>query len=144
MYDTYYKTPLKFKDLIEKKDLEKVSLEYSIAQFINIVITSSFGECKFNEIFGCKIWETDFDLLSDPNTLKDRIKNDVKVAIKMQENRLDLTEVEISIGNVKAASYNNSYRIKKRITIEIKGFIKKTNRDFSFITKFFVGPLSYN
>lgn len=144
MYDTYYKTPLKFKDLIEKKDLEKVSLEYSIAQFINIVITSSFGECKFNEIFGCKIWEADFDLLSYPNTLKDRIKNDVKVAIKMQENRLDLTEVEVSIGNVKAASYNNSYRIKKRITIEIKGFIKKTNRDFSFITKFFVGPLSYN
>lgn len=143
MYGIYYKTPIKFKDLIEKKDLQKTSLEYSIGQFINLVITSSFGECKFNEIFGCKIWETDFDLLSDYNFLRDKIKNDVKEAIEMHESRLELTEMEVYVGNARAASYNNSVRIKKKINIEIKGFIKKTNRPFAFNTHFFVGPLSY-
>ncbi len=143
MYGIYYNTPINFQDLLEKKDLEKTNIESSIGKYINLVVTSSFGECKFNEMFGCKMWEMDFDLLSNSNTLRDRIKNDVKEAIKMHENRLDLTEVEIIIKDAPAASYNNALRMKKRIHVIISGFIKKTNRPFNFKGHFFVGPLSY-
>ncbi len=143
MYGIYYNIPIKFQDLIEKKDLEKISIEASVVRFINLVATSSFGECKFNELFGCKMWEMDFDLLSDSNTLRDRIKNNIKDAIKMQEQRLELTDVEISIRNTQSASYNNALRMKKRINVAISGFIKKTNRPFQFNGHFFIGPLSY-
>ena len=36
-----------------------------------------------------------------------------------------------------------SNRIKKKVNINIKGKIRKTNEDFSYIEYFFIGPLSY-
>ena len=143
MYGIYYKTPINFKDLIGKKEVEKTNLEHSIAQYINLVATSSFGECKFDEMFGCKIWEMDFDLLSDQNSLKDKIRDALKNAIKSHEYRLELTEISVSVTEAKAASYNNNLRMKKKINIVINGNVKKTNRPFNFYGYFFVGPLSY-
>ena len=144
MYGIYYKIPIRFKDLIEKKEPEKTTLENSIAQYINMILTSSFGECKFNEMFGCSIWETDFDLLSDNISLRDKIKNDVRGALLRHETRLNLKEVVIAISETRSASYNNSYRLKKRVDVSIYGYVKKTNRPFDFYSHFFVGPLSYN
>lgn len=143
MYGIYYKTPISFKDLMEKKEIEKTNLEHSIAQYINLVATSSYGECKFDESFGCKIWEMDFDLLSDQNTLKDRIREALIASIKKYEYRLDLADVEVSITEAKTASYNNNMRMKKKINVVVKGNVKKTNRPFNFFGYFFVGPLSY-
>lgn len=143
MYGIYYKTPIDFKDLMAKKEIDKTNLEHSIAQYINLVATTSFGECKFDELFGCKIWEMDFDLLWDQNTLKDKIRDALKNAIKKHEYRLDVTEIEVSITEAKAASYNNNLRMKKKVNIVVKGNVKKTNRAFNFHGYFFVGPLSY-
>lgn len=143
MYGIYYKTPIDFRDLMGKKEIEKTNLEHSMAQFINLVATSSFGECKFDEAFGCKIWEMDFDLLSDQNTIKDRIREALISAIKKYEYRLDLTDIEVTITEAKAASYNNNMRMKKKVNIVVNGNVKKTNRAFNFYGYFFVGPLSY-
>lgn len=143
MYGIYYKTPIDFKDLMEKKEIDKTNLEHSIAQFINLSATTSFGECKFDENFGCKIWEMDFDLLSDQNTIKDRIREALISSIKKYEYRLDLTDVEVSITEAKAASYNNNLRMKKKVNVVVNGNVKKTNRAFNFYGYFFVGPLSY-
>jgi len=143
MYGIYYKTPINFTDLMEKKDIEKTNLESSIAQYINLVATSSFGECKFNEIFGCKIWEMDFDLLADHNTLREIIKDNLTLAIKLNESRIDLKEVVVTISEAQTASYNGSFRMKKKVIVSTRGFIKKTNKPFNFHGHFFVGPLSY-
>ncbi len=143
MYGVYYKTPISFKDLMAKKEIDKTNLEHSIAQYINLVATTSFGECKFDEMFGCKIWEMDFDLLSDQNTLKDKIRDALKIAIKTYEYRLDVTEIEVNITEAKAVSYNNNLRMKKKVNVTVKGNVKKTNREFNFFGYFFVGPLSY-
>jgi phage baseplate assembly protein W len=85
----------------------------------------------------------DFDLLSDQNTLKDRIREALIMAIKKYEYRLDLADVEVSITEAKTASYNNNMRMKKKINVVVKGNVKKTNRPFNFFGYFFVGPLSY-
>jgi phage baseplate assembly protein W len=142
MYGIYYNTPLNFKQLIEKKDVEKTNLDQSIAKYINILVTSSFGECKFNDMLGCNIWEIDFDLLSDTNSLRDKFKNDIKETIMMNESRLNLLEVEVSIGVSQIPSYRNSIRFKKKVMMKINGLIKKTNRPFNFHGYFFIGPLS--
>ncbi|CVK17090.1 MAG: GPW/gp25 family protein [Apibacter sp.] len=142
MYGIYYNTPINFKQLIEKKDVEKTNLDQSIAKYINILVTSSFGECKFNDMLGCNIWEMDFDLLSDTNSLRDKFKNDIKETIMMNESRLNLLEVEVSIGVSQIPSYRNSIRFKKKVMMKINGLIKKTNRPFNFYGYFFIGPLS--
>lgn len=95
-------------------------------------------------MLGCKIWEMDFDLLSDTNSLRDKFKNDIKEAIMMNESRLNLLEVDVAIGVGQNPSYNNSIRLKKKVTMKIDGLIKKTNRPFNFHGYFFIGPLSQN
>jgi len=49
MKGTYYKTPIDFKALIEKRDLAKTTLETSIDQQLFLLATTAWGECKFDE-----------------------------------------------------------------------------------------------
>lgn len=139
----YYNIPLNFKEIIEKKEASKTNLEQSIAQYINLTLTTSFGECKFDELYGCRIWEMDFDILAKSNILKYQIQNDVKDTLQLHENRLDLKEVNVEINEVQSSSYNNALRMKKKVYVSVEGFVKKTNRPFKFNLDFFVGPLSY-
>ena len=57
MKGTYYKTPIDFKALIEKRDLAKTTLETSIDQQLFSLATTAWGECKFDEGFGTGFWE---------------------------------------------------------------------------------------
>lgn len=143
MNGVYYKMPINFGNLIQKKELEKTDLKNSIAQYINAIATTSFGECKYDESFGCQIWEADFDILSDYNVMKQNIKQALTDAIKLHENRLNLQEVEVEITEEKVSALESSLRMKKKVNITINGFIKKTNRAFNFYGYFFLGPLSY-
>ena len=49
MKGTYYKTPIDFKALIEKRDPAKTTLETSIDQQLFLLATTAWGECKFDE-----------------------------------------------------------------------------------------------
>jgi len=138
----YLKLPIDFKQLMQKKELDVTTLEHSIAQQLILVATTYFGECKFDETFGCDIWNMDFDFLMNENVLKKTISSALKKSIKMHETRLVLEEVEIEIKEHRIESMK-SYRIKKKIDIAIIGKIAETNRDFNFKGYFFVGPLSY-
>ena len=48
MKGTYYKTPIDFKALIEKRDLAKTTLATSIDQQLFLLATTAWGECKFD------------------------------------------------------------------------------------------------
>jgi len=143
MKGIYYPIPIDFQELTKKKELPKTTLEKSIDNYIRLVLTSHFGECKFDEGFGCEIWEVDFDLLKDLTLMRDNIKTFVTEAVKLQEPRLKLTNVEVRIGNAQSASYENAVRFKRKVLIRISGHIKETNKPFTFNTQFFIGPFSY-
>jgi phage baseplate assembly protein W len=143
MKGAYYSSPVMFQDLIAKKELQKTNIENSIAQHINLIITTSFGEVKFNEIFGCKIWDSEFDLLVQPKILKENIKKEIKDAVMKYETRLDVQEVTISIDDTHSISYNRGKRIKRKVNVIINGSVRLTNRPFKFYSHFFIGPLSY-
>lgn len=143
MEGTFYKIPLNFSKIFQRQELPKSSIEDSIAQYINLVATSSFGECKFDESFGCKFWETDFDLLVDYAVLKNKIAQDLTDSIRQHEQRLRLTEVVVQIREGSIDSPLASMRMKKKVYVQIKGFIIKTDRPFQFQGFFYLGPLSY-
>lgn len=138
----FLKIPIDFNQIIQKKELDTITLEHSIAQRIVLLTTTYFGECKFDETFGCEIWNLDFDFLMSDNILKNTIMNALKESIYMHEQRLIITDVIVDISEQKIQSLD-TYRTKKRIDVRIKGNIKETNRDFNFNGFFFVGPLSY-
>lgn len=142
MKGAFYKLPIDFNAIIQKKELEKTSIEHSIAQQIILLATTTFGECKFDETFGSKIWEIDFDLLMNENTLKDSISKTMKQSLLLHENRIKVNElrVELSESMYLVDAINRS---KKRVDIIIEATIQSTNRNFDFRGYFFVGPLSY-
>lgn len=142
MKGIYYKLPIDFKNLMSKGDLSKITLEHSIRQHIFMLMTTSFGECKFDESYGCGIWELDFDLLKNDNELKILIHKGLKDCITRYEKRFVVEDIEVSISE-QNIGVNHQKRIKKKIIIKIKGAVLETNRVLDFQDYFFVSPLSY-
>jgi len=142
MNKSYYKVPFNFKNFFEQKDLKKITLQESISQYISIIITTAFKEYKHDHDFGSEIWETDFDLLTNVNRLKERIKTSLSTKIKTLEKRLDNVNVNIVIGESVIPNTTKT-RLKKQLKIEITGIIKKTNEPYYFTGMYYIAPLSY-
>lgn len=142
MQGVYYKIPFDFESLTEKKDAEKISLETSIHQHIFLLATTSFGECKFDETYGSEIWEMDFDIMKSDNSLKEFIADTLKKSVTIYERRIRLEDVEVIINDHNLGTLGKR-RMKKKVSIVIKGTVLETNRPFMFSNSFFVGPLSY-
>ena len=96
----------------------------------------------YNETYGTEIWEMDFDLMKSDNMLKELIAETLKTSVTRHEKRLTLENVEVSIHDYNLGTLGKR-KMKKRVTIAIKGLILETNRPFTFNNSFFVGPLSY-
>jgi len=142
MKGAFYKLPIDFNSVMQKKELEKTSIEHSIAQQVILLATTTFGECKFDETFGSKIWEIDFDLLMNENTLKEIISKTMKQSLTFHEKRIKVNELKVELSETMYLVDDVS-RAKKKVDIIIEATIKSTNRDFDFRGYFFVGPLSY-
>ncbi|MCP2025462.1 phage baseplate assembly protein W [Flavobacterium sp. HSC-32F16] len=142
MKGAFYKLPIDFNSVMQKKELEKTSIEHSIAQQVILLATTTFGECKFDETFGSKIWEIDFDLLMNENTLKEIISKTMKQSLLFHEKRIKVNELKVELSETMYLVDDVS-RAKKKVDIIIEATIKSTNRNFDFRGYFFVGPLSY-
>ncbi|MCF6350052.1 MAG: GPW/gp25 family protein [Flavobacteriaceae bacterium] len=139
MNNKFYTLPLKAINLITNAEHKKCSINESIAHYIHLITTSYFGECSFDDSFGCSIWEIDFDNLKSITTVKEAIVESLSTSLKKHEKRL--VNVKINV-NVKQQEIKGN-RMKKKVDILVEGKVKKTNEDFSYIEYFYIGPLSY-
>lgn len=142
MKDLFYKIPIDFKRLSSGEDLRKVTIEESLAQYISLIITTIFGEYKYDDGFGTVIWETDFNLLANANQLKDMIKESVHEKVKKYEKRLIVTDVTLGVSE-DTVSYETNIRVKKRLDIVVYGVIKKTNQPYYYKSSYFLAPFSF-
>lgn len=142
MKDLYYKIPFDYKKLSNGDDATKVTIEESLAQFISVIISTIFGEYKYDEEFGTIIWDTDFNLLANPNKLKDMIKESIHEKVNQYEKRLTVTEVTLGV-NENTLSYETNIRVKKRLDITVYGVIKKTNEPYYFKSSYYLAPFSF-
>lgn len=139
----YYELPLKPSSLFQKNEHKFCHLKDSIAHHIHLLNTTHFGECSFDETFGCAIWEIDFDNLKSVNKLKNLIIESLEESLKRHEKRLTNIKVEVNINQEEISTEFDPNRIKKKIDLKIFGTIKSTNENFSYSEYFFIGPLSY-
>ena len=139
MNNKFYSLPLKAVNFITTSEHEKCNINESIAHYIHLVTTSYFGECSFDESFGCSIWSIDFDNLKSITNLKEAIVDSLFNSLKKHEKRL--VDFEVSV-NIKQQEIKGN-RMKKKVDILVKGKVKKTNEKFSYVEYFFIGPLSY-
>lgn len=142
MRDLYYKLPFDYRKLTTGNDVTKVTIEESLAQFITVIVSTIFGEYKYDEDFGTIIWDTDFNLLANPNKLKDMIKESVHEKVNQYEKRLQVTEVTLGVSE-NTLSYETKIRVKKRLDIVVYGIIKKTNQPYYFKSTYYLAPFSF-
>jgi len=142
MKGIYYKLPIDFGGLMKKQDLAKIALEDSISQSIYTLMTTVFGECKFDETYGCELWDTDFDLLKSDDELKVFVAKSLKNSIIQHEKRIFLQDIEIRISEQNLGEINKK-RIKKKVLVSVRAIVLETNRPYTFRNSFFVSPLSY-
>lgn len=140
----YFNLPLNTKQLINRETHATCSLEQSISHHIHLLSTSHFGECTFDETFGCAIWTIDFDNLKTANNLKSLIQESLYESLLIHEKRLQGLDVKVKMKQAQLDGGKESIRIKKRLDIQIKARVKKTNEPFSHIEYFYIGPLSYS
>lgn len=141
MNELFYKIPLDYKKLTVGGDVQKVTIEESLAQFISLVITTIFGEYKYDEEFGTVIWETDFNLLANPNQIKDQIKESVFEKVKKYEQRLIVTDVTLNVVE-DTLSFETNIRVKKRLNIVVYGIMKQTNQPYYYSSSYYLAPFS--
>ena len=142
MKGIYYKLPIDFEGLIKKQDLAKIALEDSISQSIYTLMTTSLGECKFDETYGCELWDSDFDLLKSDNELKVFVAQSLKKSIAQHEKRITTQDIEVTITEQDLGNLGKK-RIKKKVLVSVRAIVLETNRPFVYDFSFFVSPLSY-
>lgn len=142
MKELFYKLPLDYSKLTTGEDATKVTIEESLAQFISVIITTIFGEYKYDPDFGTIIWDTDFNLLANPNQLKDLIKESVHEKVNQYEKRLKVTDVTLGVDE-NTLSYETNIRVKKRLDIVVYGIIKETNQPYYYKSSYFLAPFSF-
>jgi len=143
MNTNYFSLPFDVKRIISNSEHNKCTIKESIANYIHLLTTSYFGECTFDDTFGCSVWDVDFDNLASVNKIKGIIGESLIESIKNHEKRLTKVAVDVMIRQEEVSDEKSANRIKKKVSIKIKGVIKKTNENFLFNEYFFIGPLSY-
>jgi len=144
----YYRFPLVFEDVIQKKELKMTDLNKSIAQNIYLILTSEFGEYRFDDSYGCSIWEHDFENISSVHTWKDQIAQSTRQSILRHEPRLDQVKVKVEIGleekKLMVVSRSVS-RLKKCVDITVTGNIVETNQTFpAYTQRLYISPFSFD
>ncbi|MFT4670034.1 MAG: hypothetical protein ACI9HJ_001612 [Ulvibacter sp.] len=141
--NNYYSLPLNVKGLIGSKSHDMCDLNESISHYLHLINTSYFGECTFDESFGCSIWIIDFDNLKSSKKLTGLIQDSLNESIKRHERRLNSVKVTVRMKQEELTGMESSNRIKRRVDITIKARVTKTSEAFSYLEYFYIGPLSY-
>lgn len=143
MNPTYYKRPLEFRRLFDRRYLETCSLGMSVSQHIELIIFTRFGEHRYDPGFGCEVWELDFELIASRALWEDKMQHSLTRAISEREPRIYDTEVTIDVTDVeKVYPLRLVTEIKKRVAIGVKAKVTATGERYSFQTALFLSPLS--
>lgn len=142
----YYELPIRFDDLMKpNRDLPTCELKRSIAQNINLIVTSKYNEHRYDDSYGCEIYDLDFELIHNENAWREKINKSITNSLKKHERRLEAIEAAIEIKEEEFLNERTNIRgIRKKITIFINGTIRDTGEKFGFNTALFLSPISFD
>lgn len=144
MSTAFLDIPVNFKDIKQKGDVTRISVNNSIHNLIHLIVTTTYGELRHNPTFGCDIWKFDFENIYNLPYFKEEIKKSLRNSILINEKRLTNVNIDLNIEQVEVPTKVSNRRIKIRIVFVVTGVIEKTNETFTHQDRFYIGPLSYS
>lgn len=139
MSATYYRLPLDLAGIVERQQLPRCSVQESIAQHLYLMLTTYFGESRYEPEFGCQVWEQDFEAMTTMRW-RDSVQHSVEHAIRAYEPRLVRARAQVAVMDFELK--NVSPRIRKRLEVTISAALHRTDEPFTFQASLFVAPLS--
>lgn len=139
MSNEYYRLPLNFEELLQRRPLARCSAQESIAQHLYLMLTTHFGESRFDPEFGCVVWQQDFEAMTNMRW-KDNVQRSVEQTIAGREPRLEQVKVLVGVEDFEMKGV--SQRIRKRLEVTVRAVLHRTNEPFAFRASLFVAPLS--
>lgn len=139
MSATYYRLPLDLEGILERRQLPRCSVQESIAQHLYLMLTTHFGESRYEPAFGCQVWEQDFEAMTTMRW-KDNVQQSVEQAIRAYEPRLVQAQAQVAVMDFELK--NVAQRIRKRLEVTVTATLFRTNEPFAFQASLFVAPLS--
>jgi len=139
MSNDCYRLPLNFEDLLQRRHLPRCSVQESVAQHLYLMLTTHFGESRFDPGFGCVVWQQDFEAMTNMRW-KDNVQRSVEQSIAEREPRLEQVKVVVAVEDFEMRGVNQ--RIRKRLEVTVRAILHRTNEPFAFRASLFVAPLS--
>ena len=139
MSASYYRLPLDLAAILERRQLPRCSVQESIAQHLYLMMTTTFGESRYEPAFGCQVWEQDFEAMTTMRW-KDEVQHSVEQAIRAYEPRLVRARAQVTVTDFELKNVNQ--RIRKRLEISVTAALHRTDEPFTFQASLFVAPLS--
>jgi phage baseplate assembly protein W len=133
--------------LIKKNQLESCDQKRSIAQNLHLILTTKYGEYKFDKHFGCALWDLEFENLTINPSFKESLIIYIKECIEKYESRLTNIEIIIDFKIEELPSKEGKYdqkRLKRKFEIKVNGDLVMTNESYNFSHKLYLSPFSYN
>lgn len=139
------KLPLNCGHFISKLSFETCPLEESIARHIRLLITTSYGECRFDEEIGCEIWEHEFEHSQVSKIWIDRMALQMKNLLEKYEQRLLAITVKARVSEEEFKTERDGAdiaRLQKCLHLNIRGKLNSTNEPFYFNDKIYLSPFA--
>lgn len=134
--------PLVFDHVFQGKNLPTCSLGESIAQHIQLMIETRYGEHQGDMQFGCEIWNLDFEIMIRSEDYEHRLSSSLLNTINKYERRLSQLSVDIKISDEEVYNTTSGAReMKKQAAIIINGLLKENGLPFYFKTVFHLNPI---
>lgn len=122
--ESYLKIPVTFRQKGNKPTFERVCVEESVKEFIELLITTKQGECAFNNDFGYEIWSNEFEPILNSMQWQPKFMELVKYMLEQYENRI--TDVQVQEPEIYTLSKKRKSEKDYRITLTIDYRIKTT------------------
>ncbi len=139
----YYKFPFDFGAVLDGNDLPICSEAESIAQHIQLLITTKFGENRYDAEYGNEIWEIEFDNGINAGIWEESFEQSVLHAVVAYEQRIEKITVKIHTELVEKTWPLKKYtEIKNKVTILLYATLIESGEPFSFKSVLFLSPMS--
>ena len=143
MSHPHYKIPFRADLLFEGKDMPTCDLGESIAQHIQLLITTRFGEHRFDYDYGNGIWQMEFERAVSEARWEESFRQSVIKAVSEYEARLTDVDAELKIEMVeKVYPMKKFTEVKKKVIILVRGKLTETGEPFTFRTELYLSPMS--
>ncbi|QRR03020.1 GPW/gp25 family protein [Dyadobacter sandarakinus] len=140
MEDTNYALPLSLDRIVAGHQHPRCAEQEAIHQHVYLLMVTRFEEQRFDSRYGCALWEHDFSVLSQIKW-KDLVRESLEESIASYEKRIANPKIRVEVEELEMMTKSSNY-IRKRIGVEVKATIRRTNEPFTFFERIYISPLS--